>query len=105
MIRGTDRIAVPLGPVSGIHVFVGSNSSATSLHPFVASEDPARLREFLKSGRSVYWIINDPWTKKRSPELNKLGQSFRLEALAAGVAKDGIKQPFFGRFHELTEQQ
>jgi 4-amino-4-deoxy-L-arabinose transferase-like glycosyltransferase len=103
-IRGTDRIAVPLGPVSGIHVFVGGDSSPTSLHRFVASEDPARLREFLHAGRSVYWIINDPWTKRRSPELNTLQQSFRLEPLAAGVAKDGVKQPFFGRLYELTEQ-
>jgi 4-amino-4-deoxy-L-arabinose transferase-like glycosyltransferase len=105
VIRGTDRIAVPLGRVSGINVFVGGDASPTSLHPFVASEDSTRLREFLHSGRSVYWIISDPWTKRRSPEFNMLHQSFRLEPLAAGVAKDGVKQPFFGRLYELTEQQ
>jgi len=74
------------------------------LHPFVASEDPARLRELLHSGRPVYWIINDPWKKERSPELDTLQHSFRLEALAAGVAGDGIKQPFFGRMYELLER-
>jgi hypothetical protein len=61
------------------------------------------LRELLHSGRSVYWLIDDPWTKKRSPEFETLQQSFRLEALAAGVAKNGIKQPFFGRIYELAE--
>ena len=104
MIRGTDRIAVPLDRVSGIHVFVGSDTSPTSFYPFVASEDPARLREILHSGRPVYWVIDDPWTKRRSPELDTLQQSFRLKALAAGVAKNGIKQPFFGRVDELTER-
>jgi hypothetical protein len=42
--------------------------------------------------------------KKRSPELDTLQHSFRLEALAAGVAGDGIKQPFFGRMYELLER-
>ncbi len=50
MIRGTDRIAVPLGRSSGIHLFVGSDVSPTSFCPFVASEDPARLRELVHSG-------------------------------------------------------
>jgi hypothetical protein len=104
VIRGTDRMAVPLGPGSGIYVFLGNDSSSTALHPFVASEDPARLHELLHSGRPVYWIINDPWKGRRSPELDTLQQSFRLEALAAGVAKNGIKQPFFGRMYELTGQ-
>jgi 4-amino-4-deoxy-L-arabinose transferase-like glycosyltransferase len=103
VIRGTDRIAVPLGRGNGINVFVGHDVSATPLHPFVASEDPARLREFLHSGKSVYWLVNDPWTGKPSAELDTLQQSFRLEPWAAGVAKDGIKHPFFGRFYELTE--
>ncbi len=40
--------------VSGMHAFVGSDLGSTSLHAFVASEDPARLREFLHSGRPVY---------------------------------------------------
>ena len=104
MIRGTDRIAVPLGRASGIRVFVGSDTSPTSVYPFVASEDPAQLREFLHSGRPVYWVIDDPWTRKRSAELDTLQQSFRLRALGAAVARDGIKDPFFGRIDELTEQ-
>jgi 4-amino-4-deoxy-L-arabinose transferase-like glycosyltransferase len=104
VIRGTDRMAVPIGPGSGIYVFLGNASSPTALHPFVASEDPARLRELLRSGRPIYWIINDPWKGRRSPEFDALQQSFRLEALAAGVAKNGIKQPFFGRMYELPER-
>ncbi len=104
MIRGTDRIAVPLGRSSGIHLFVGSDVSPTSFCPFVASEDPARLRELVHSGRPVYWVIEDPWTRKRSAELGTLQQSFRLRTLAAAVAKDGIKDPFFGRIDELTER-
>ncbi len=103
VVRGTDRIAVPLGRRSGINVFVGNDVSATPLHPFVASEDPAWLREFLHSGKSVYWLINDPWTREQSAELDTLQQSFRLKAWAVGVAKDGIQRPFFGRMYELTE--
>ena len=104
LIRGTDRIAVPLGRISGINVFVGSDLSPTSLHRFVASEEPARLRELLHSGRPVYWVISDPWTRKPSAELETLQQSFHLGAMAAGVARDGIKHPFFGRIYELTER-
>jgi len=77
--------------------------SPTSLQPFVASEDPAQLHDFLHAGKSVYWVISDPWTRKQSAELETLRGSFRLEALAAGVARDGVKHPFFGRLHELTE--
>jgi hypothetical protein len=104
VIRGTDRIAVPLGRGSGINVFVGNSVSATPLHPFVASEDPARLREFLHSGKSVYWLVNDLWAGKQSAELETLQQSFHLGAMAAGVARDGIEHPFFGRIYELTER-
>jgi 4-amino-4-deoxy-L-arabinose transferase-like glycosyltransferase len=103
VIRGTDRIAVPLGPARGINVFVGGDSSPTPLHPFVASENPARLREALHSGRPAYWLISDPWTKKWSIELGTLQKSFHLQPLAAGVGKDGIKHPFFGRFTGPTE--
>lgn len=103
MIRGSDRIAVPLGRDRGINLFVGSDSSPTSLRPFVASEDPARLRELLHSGRPVYWLISDPWTGRRSPEFDTLQQSFRLWVIKqVVVGKDGIKHPFFGRIHERT---
>jgi hypothetical protein len=87
-----------------MYVFLGNASTPTALHPFVASEDPERVRELIRSGRPVYWIINDPWKGRRSPEFDTLQRSFRLEALAAGVAKNGIKQPFFGRMYELPGQ-
>jgi len=105
IIRGTDRIAVPLGRVSGINVFVGSDSMPTALHSFVASEDPARLRELLQSGRPVYWVIKDPWTGKRSAELETLQQSFRLDPVAVAVTRDGIKDPFFGRIRERPPER
>ena len=103
VIRGSDRIAVPLGRDRGINLFVGSDTIPTSLRPFVASEDPARLRELLHSGRPVYWLISDPWTGRRSPEFDTLQQSFRLWVIKqVVVGKDGIKHPFFGRIHERT---
>lgn len=102
LIRGTDRLAVPLDLRSGVNLFIGDDVSPTHLHPFVASEDPARLRELIHSGRPVYWLIKDPWTKKGLAEVETLRKSFRLEVMAADSGNDGIKHPFFGRVEEAA---
>jgi len=104
LIRGTGRIAVPLGLRSSINVFIGDAVSPTPLHPFIASEDPGRLRELVHSGRPVYWFVKDPLTKKGFEEVETLRKSFHLTVLAATVGRDGPEHPFFGGVEEAVAE-
>lgn len=103
VIRGTYRIAVPLGQGRGDWVYVGGGSTPTPLSPITAVDNPERLRELLRSGRPVYWLIDTPWTKQRVPELDSLARSFRLQTLAAATMPNGTQQPFFGRVYDLPQ--
>lgn len=101
VIRGTSRIAVPLGRYGDIYTFVGSDKTPTLLRPFLASENPDRLRELVHSGRRVYWLVNDPWSGRMSPELGVLPrQSFRLLTLGTVSVDNGPDQPYFGRVED-----
>ena len=52
LIRGTKRLAVPLARhPGGVMAVVNGRSTLVSIDPFVATEDPERLRELLHSGQ------------------------------------------------------
>lgn len=99
VIRGTDRMAVPLARDRDVAAFVGDDSTPTFFHPFVAVEDPERVRELLHSGRPVYWLINNPWSGQPDVEFNTLQRSFRLQVLATARVNGGSERPYFGRIH------
>jgi len=101
IIRGTDRISLPLSRERPIHLFLGDDLTPTALEPFIASEDPERVRTLLHSGRPVYWLIDNPWSGRPSPELKALGQSFRLQVLATASVNGEVERPYFGRVHDL----
>ena len=101
LIRGTDRIAVPLTPRSALAMFVGNDTTPTLLRPFVASEDPERLRELIRSGKPAYWLIDDPWSGQPTAALTTLQQLFRLQVLATANVNGGGEQPYFGRIYNL----
>jgi 4-amino-4-deoxy-L-arabinose transferase-like glycosyltransferase len=101
VIQGTQRMAVPLSPDSGLVVFVGHDAKPTILHPFVAVESPDRLREIVDSGRPVYWLINNPWSGRPTSALEALERSFRLQVLATVNFNGGVDQPYFGRVRDL----
>jgi 4-amino-4-deoxy-L-arabinose transferase-like glycosyltransferase len=103
IVRGTDRISLPLSRERPIHVFLGDDLTPTPLEPFIASEDPERVRTLLQSGRPVYWLIDNPWSGRPSPELEALAQSFRLQVLATASVNGGVEQPYFGRVHDLKQ--
>jgi hypothetical protein len=105
LIRGTQRLAVPLVHADGVSLFVRGSSTVTSFHPFAASEDPERLREFLDSGRPVYWLINNPWSGKPLASLNTLEKSFRLQVLATASVNGGDDLPYFGRVGKLSPKR
>jgi 4-amino-4-deoxy-L-arabinose transferase-like glycosyltransferase len=105
LIRGTQRLAVPLARPDGVDLFVRGNSTVTSFHPFVALEDPERLREFIGSGRPVYWLINNPWSGKPLANLNALEKSFRLQVLATASVNGNDDSPYFGRIHTLAPKR
>jgi hypothetical protein len=73
------------------------------LAPFIASEDPERLRAFLQSGRPVYWLIDNPWSGRPSTELETLARSFRLEVLATAGVEGRAERPYFGRVRNLAQ--
>ncbi len=100
VIRGTDRVAVPLARDRDVGVFIGADPTPTFFRPFVASEAPERLRELLHSGRPVYWLINNPWTGRPSIAFHALQGSFRLQVLATASVNGGLEQPYFGRIHD-----
>jgi 4-amino-4-deoxy-L-arabinose transferase-like glycosyltransferase len=104
VIRGTDRIAVPLARDRDAGVFIGENSTPTFFHPFVASEAPERLRELLHSGRPVYWLIDDPWSGRPSIAFRTLQGAFRLQVLATASVNGGPEQPYFGRIHDPPQK-
>jgi hypothetical protein len=104
LIHGTKRFAVPLVlDRGGVSVFIRGSSTRTSFEPFVAVEDPERLREFLHSGRPVYWLIDNPWTGRSSAGLDTLGRLFRLQVLATASPNGSDEQPYFGRVHDLPQ--
>ena len=105
LIRGTQRLAVPLALADGVSLFVRGSSTLTSFHPFVASEDPERLREFVDSGRPVYWLINNPWSGKPLASLQTLEKSFRLQVLATASVNGNADSPYFGRVYEPTSKR
>jgi 4-amino-4-deoxy-L-arabinose transferase-like glycosyltransferase len=102
LIRGTQRLAVPLMRADGVSLFVRGASTLTPFHPFVASEDPERLRELLVSGRPVYWLINNPWSGRPLSDLNTLEKSFRLQVLATANVNGNDELPYFGRVSQLA---
>lgn len=101
VIQGTHRMAVPLSPDNGRVVFVGRGARPTVLHPFIAVENPNRLRELVDSGRPVYWLINNPWSGESPRDLGALERSFRLQVLATVSVDGGAEQPYFGRVRNL----
>jgi 4-amino-4-deoxy-L-arabinose transferase-like glycosyltransferase len=105
VIRGTQRLAVPLALADGVSLFVRGSSTVTSFHPFTALDDPERLREFLDSGRPVYWLINNPWSGKPLANLNTLEKSFRLQVLATASVNGNDDSPYFGRIYEQTPKR
>lgn len=104
VIHGTDRTAVPLVQSPSDYVYVGGDSTPTPLSPFSASDNPERLREVLRSGRPVYWLIDTPWQKRPALGLDTLARSFHLVALAGARMRDGTEPPFFGRVYDLPQQ-
>jgi 4-amino-4-deoxy-L-arabinose transferase-like glycosyltransferase len=100
VIRGTHRVAVPIARDRDVAVFIGGDSTPTIFHPFVASEAPERLHQLVHSGRSVYWLINDPWSGQPSIAFDALRRSFRLQVLATASVNGGPEQPYFGRLHD-----
>ena len=106
LIRGTMRLAVPLmRDRGGVSVFLNGSSTRTSFEPFVVTENPERLRQFLHSGRPVYWLIDNPWTERPPVGLDTLQRSFRLQVLAAASPNGAAEQPYFGRVQGLPQGQ
>lgn len=106
LIRGTKRLAVPLvGGRAGVSMFVNGSSTRTSFDPFIATEDPERLRELLHTGRPVYWLINNPWSGQSTIDLDVLQRSFRLQVLATASPNGTDEQPYFGRVYDLPQGQ
>ena len=106
LVRGTKRMAVPLArDRGGVVLLVNGKPTLTSIDPFVAVEDPERLREFLHSGRPIYWLINNPWSGQPPKELDALQRSFRLQVLATANPNGAGEQPYFGRVRNLSEGQ
>jgi hypothetical protein len=104
LIRGTRRLAVPLVlDRGGVSVFINGSSTRTSFEPFVAVEDPERLRPFLDSGRPIYWLIDNPWSGQPPVDLDTLRRSFRLQVLATASPNGSDEQPYFGRVHGLPQ--
>jgi 4-amino-4-deoxy-L-arabinose transferase-like glycosyltransferase len=104
IIRGTDRMSVPLSRERPISVFINGASRLTPLEPFIASEDPGRVLALLQSGRPVYWLIDNPWSGRPSPELETLARSFRLEVLATASVDGKPERPYFGRVRSLAQK-
>jgi hypothetical protein len=102
LIRGSQRLAVPLMRADGVSLFVRGSSTLTPFHPFVASEDPERLRELLISGRPIYWLIGNPWSGRSLSDLNTLEKSFRLQVLATASVNGNAELPYFGRIVQLA---
>ena len=102
MIRGTDRMAVPLSAERPISLFIGNDSKPTSMEPFVASKDPEQVRALLQNGRPVYWLINNPWSGRPSTDLEELARSFRLQVLATASIDGGTQRPYFGRVYNIS---
>jgi hypothetical protein len=104
LIRGTKRLAVPLvrNP-GGVSMFVNGKRTLVSIDPFVATEDPAQLRKLLHLGRPVYWLINNPWTRRPLADLDTLQRSFRLQVLATASPNGSGEQPYFGRVRDLPQ--
>jgi hypothetical protein len=105
MIRGTDRMSVPLSRERPISVLINGATRLTPLEPFIASEDPERVSAFLQSGRPVYWLIDNPWSGRPSPELETLARSFRLEVLATASVDGKPERPYFGRVRSLAQKK
>jgi hypothetical protein len=101
LIRGTQRLAVPLVLADGVSLFVRGSPTPTAFHPFVASEDPEQLRELVVSGRPVYWLIANPWSGRPFSDLNTLEKFFRLQVLATASVDGTDDQPYFGRIVPL----
>jgi 4-amino-4-deoxy-L-arabinose transferase-like glycosyltransferase len=102
LIRGTKRLPVPLMRDRGaVSVFVNGSSTQTSFEPFVAMENPERLRDLLHSGRPVYWLIDNPWTGRPTVGLDTLERLFLLQVLATASPNGSAEQPYFGRIHDL----
>ena len=106
LIRGTERLAVPLvRHRGGVSVIVNGRSTIASIDPFVATEDPERLRELLHTGRPVYWLIDNPWTRSPPVDLDALERLFRLQVLAPASPNGPDEQPYFGRVYDLPQGQ
>ncbi|HXI83445.1 MAG TPA: hypothetical protein VNL17_05070 [Verrucomicrobiae bacterium] len=104
LIHGTKRLAVPLfRDRGGLAVYVNGNATRTSFEPFVATEEPERLRELLRSGRPVYWLIDNPWTGRPPIGLDTLQRLFRLQVLATANPNGSGDQPYFGRLEDLPQ--
>jgi len=104
LIRGTKRLAVPLVlDRGGVAVFLKGSSTRASFEPFVAAENPERLRQFLHSGRPVFWLIDNPWTGRPAVGLDTLQRSFRLQVLATASPNGSGEQPYFGRVYDLPQ--
>ena len=104
LIRGTKRQAVALARhPGGVSVVVNGRSTLASIDPFVVTEDPERLHEFLNSGRAVYWLIDNPWTGQSPVDLDTLQRSFRLQVLATASPNGSDEQPYFGRVYDLPQ--
>ncbi|HTS16536.1 MAG TPA: hypothetical protein VMP11_03090 [Verrucomicrobiae bacterium] len=100
VIRGTERMAVPLTAKEGAYAHLGGNNIQTPFHPFIAVESPERLRELVRKQRPVYWLVNDPWSGEPRQALDFLERSFRLQVLATASVDGGPDQPYFGRIYE-----
>ena len=104
LIRGTKRQAVALARhPGGVSVVVNGRPTLASIDPFVVTEDPERLHEFLNSGRAVYWLIDNPWTGRSPVDLDTLQRSFRLQVLATASPNGSDEQPYFGRVYDLPQ--
>jgi 4-amino-4-deoxy-L-arabinose transferase-like glycosyltransferase len=100
-IKGTDRIALPLSTDRGMYMRVGIEGTPVPMQPFFVSEHPERLREFIRAGKPVYWLITSPWSGKPSIELETLARSFRLQILATASVDGRPERPYFGRIYDL----